>query len=161
MKKALIVFFIITVFISGKQIAQSACPYQTDSSYCELCPSTCPSDYYCKNPCCEKWLDCSSVEDYFCRIGLNECQKVFARNAIEKFKCDTICLRAKNCKCETKGECRNYKKSLRRLDCKIKNILTKCQKSDYNIVRKEIRNEVNCCHRCLINPFYRCKCGCK
>lgn len=118
---------------------------------CNKCCDTC-------DPCCETWLNCECLEDYFCRIGLSECQKAEALKAIEEFKCETECLRAKCCDCESKCDCRTYRKALRDLDCKMKNIITKCQKSDYKCVRKEVKDQVKCCHKCLINPFKRCKC---
>lgn len=115
----------------------------------------------CCNPCCENWLNCPNVENYFCRMGLNECQKAKARCAIEQFKFKTQCLRNKcNCTCESKCECRQYRKALRDLDCQMKNIITRCQKSDYNCVRYDVKCKVKCYHHCLIWPFYLCKCGC-
>ncbi len=129
---------------------------------CDPCAKEC-CDPCCCDPCCEKWLDCKCLQDYFCRMGFNECQKAQALAAIEKFKCETQCLRAKGCDCENKCDCREYRKALRKLDCCMKTIITDCQKPDYKCVRKEVKDQVKCCHKCLINPFYRCKscdCGC-
>lgn len=156
MKKVLVGLFTL-IAISIGMASFAACPCQ------QSCAPCCSSF----NPCCEDWLNCMCVEDYLCRIGLNECQKAQARCAIEQFKCDTACNRAKDCQCESKCECREYKKALRDLDCKMKQIITCCQKDDYKCVKNEIKDKVKCCHKCLINPFHRCKtcdkgcpCGC-
>ncbi len=87
-------------------------------------------------------LDCAMVENYLCKIGLNECQKNEARIAIEQFKCDTNCLRANGCNCESKCDCRAYRKALRNLDCRMKKIITACQKTDYKCVKNEIKDQV-------------------
>lgn len=156
MKKVLVGLFTL-IAMSITMATYAACPCQQP---CNSCCNTCA-------PCCEDWLNCVCVEDYLCRIGLNECQKAEARCAIEQFKCDTACTRAKGCQCESKCECREYKKALRDLDCKMKKIITCCQKDDYKVVKNEIKDKVKCCHKCLINPFHRCKtcdkgcpCGC-
>lgn len=165
MKKTLLTLFALIALAFTAQATFAACPCQQPACPCETGPAcpcakpACPCD--CNNiPCCEDWLCPQTLEDYFCRIGLSECQKADALKAIEEFKCETQALRDKCCKCESKCECRSYRKALRRLDCKMKNIITKCQKSAYKCVRKEVKNKVKCCHKCLINPFYRCKCGC-
>lgn len=156
MKKVLVGLFTLIAMSIG-MATFAACPCQQP---CNSCCNTCA-------PCCEDWLNCVCVEDYLCRIGLNECQKAQARYAIEQFKCDTACTRAKGCQCESKCECREYKKALRDLDCKMKQIITCCQKDDYKVVKNDIKDKVKCCHKCLINPFHRCKtcdtgcnCGC-
>jgi hypothetical protein len=156
MKKVLVSIFTLVALAFGIQASFAACPCQTNPCPCAKPCNPCD----CTSPCCEDWLCQSAIEDYFCRIGLNECQKAEARKAIEEFKCETACLRVNNCKCESKCDCRTYRKALRDLDCKMKMLITKCQKSDYKIVRKEIKNKVKCCHKCLINPFKRCKCAC-
>jgi hypothetical protein len=155
MKKMLVSMFTLAALAFGIQASFATCPCQSD---CDSCAKPSPCD--CTSPCCEDWLCTSAVEDYLCRIGLNECQKTEARKAIEEFKCETACLRANGCKCESKCDCRTYRKALRDLDCKMKMLITKCQKSDYKTVRKEIKDKVKCCHKCLINPFKRCKCAC-
>lgn len=154
MKRTLVTLFTLFALAIGIQATSAACPCQTQPVMSNCCPCTTP----CCNACCEDWLNCECVEDYLCRIGLNECQKAEARCAIEQFKCDTQCIRAKGCMCENKCECRAYKKALRNLDCKMKQIITLCQKEDYKCVKHEIKDKVKCCHKCLINPFHRCKC---
>lgn len=159
MKTLAALLTLVALIISAKmtfaacpcQIIDPCCPYAKSAPGCECSCSPCK--------CCEDWVDCKCLEDYFCSVGLNECQKCAARKAIEKFKYVTQCL-AKNCKCETKCECRYYRRALRDLDCKMKNIITKCQKPDYNCVRREIKDKVKCCHKCLIWPFKLCKCDC-
>ncbi len=153
MKKTLVAMFTLVALALGIR-ANAACPCASD---CD-CPPACGCPSNCCDSCCEKWLGCQCIEDYFCRIGLNECQKCEARKAIEQFKCDTQCIRANGCKCESKCDCRTYRKALRDLDCKMKLLISKCQKSDYKCVRKEVKDQVKCCHSCLINPFKRCKC---
>lgn len=152
MKKTLVALFTMIALSIGAQVF-AACPCQT----CDPCPKPCE----CTTPCCESWLDCQKVNEYFCKIGLNECQKAEALNAIEKFRCKTQNMRCDGCKCESKCECRAYRKAIRALDCDMKAIITKCQKADYKCVKKEIKDQVKCCHHCLINPFARCKCACK
>lgn len=147
MKKVLVGLFTLIAMSIG-MASFAACPCQQP---CNSCCNSCV-------PCCEDWLNCACVEDYFCRIGLNECQKAQARCAIEQFKCATACIRGKGCQCESKCECREYKKALRDLDCKMKQIITCCQKDDYKCVKNEVKDKVKCCHKCLINPFHRCKC---
>lgn len=160
MKKTLVaVFTLVALLIGVKSFA--ACSCNPCSKPCDTCVKPCNPCDCCKQPCCEGWLCADKVEDYFCRIGLSECQKCEARKAIEEFKCQTQCIRAKDCKCESKGDCRAYRKALRDLDCKMKLIITRCQNDDYKCVRKDIKDKVRCCHKCLINPFKRCKCCCK
>ncbi len=157
MKKTLVALFTLIALSIGIQTSQAACPCDPCNPCADPCPA-CPVADSCN--CCESWLECKCLEDYFCKIGLNDCQKAEALKAIERFKCKTECLRAKGCKCETKCECRDYRKALRDLDCDMKKIITKCQKADYKCVRKEVKDKVKCCHHCLINPFKRCKCDC-
>lgn len=157
MRKMLISFFALVAIVLNLQVSFAACHCTTSCAPYSACGCCCP---YEPCECCEGWLDCKCLEDYFCRIGLNECQKCEARQAAEIFKCKTQCLRAKGCQCETKHECRCYRNALRDLDCKMKNIITRCQKPDYKCVRKEVKSKVKCCHKCLINPFKRCKCDC-
>lgn len=164
MKRTLVALFTLMALAFGAQMSFAACPCSAPGNPCAPCdpcvkPDPCDCGCPC-NPCCEKWLSCKCLEDYFCRIGLNACQKAEVLKAIEQFKCDTQCIRANGCKCESKCDCRAYRKALRDLDCKVKQIITKCQKSDYKCVRKEVKDQVKCCHKCLINPFKRCKCGC-
>lgn len=162
MKKTIVALFTLFTIVFGTQTSFAACPCQTQTNPCP-CATPDPCDCGCPcEPCncCEAWLQCKCLDDYFCKIGLNDCQKCEALKAIEQFKCDTQCLRGKDCKCESKCDCRAYRKALRDLDCKMKNIITKCQKSDYKCVRKDIKSQVKCCHKCLINPFKRCKCNC-
>lgn len=154
MKKTLVVLFTLLALSIGIQV-----------TFAECCPcqkqNTCDCGCLCEPcNCCEGWLDCKCLEDYFCRIGLDACQKAQALKAIEDFKCCTQCLRAKGYQCESKCDCRTYRQALRDLDCKMKNIISQCQKNDYRFVRSEIKDKVKCCHKCLINPFYRCKCDC-
>lgn len=156
MKKTLVALFTLFALAISVQTSQAACPCQT-----QIAPCPCMQADPCNcAPCGEAWLNQYAVEDYFCRIGLNDCQKAQAMNAIEKFKCETKCLRANGCKCESKCECREYKKALRNLDCDMKKIITSCQKQDYKCVKDEIKDKVQCAHKCLINPFHRCKCAC-
>lgn len=157
MKRTLVALFTLIALSIGIQASFAACPCKPCDPCAKPCPA-CPCD--CTVPCCEDWLCPSAVENYFCKIGLNECQKCEARKAVEEFKCETKCIRANGCKCESKCDCRTYRKALRDLDCKIKMIITKCQKPDYKCVRKEVKDKVKCCHKCLINPFKRCKCAC-
>lgn len=155
MRKKIIGIFTIITLSAGIQVANADCPYQIDPCYSSNL-SNC-----CLDPCCEDWLCPQKLENYFCQINLNECQKSQARNAVLQFTCNTQCLRNKRCKCESKRDCRNYRKALRNLDCNMKNIMTKCQKSDYKYVRKEVKNQVSCCHHCLINPFVWCQYNCR
>lgn len=152
MKKTLVALFTMIALAFGAQVF-AACPCQS----CDPCQKPCE----CTKPCCESWLDCQKVAEYFCKIGLNECQKAEAMAAIDKFRCKTQDMRCAGCKCESKCECRVYRKALKALDCDMKSIITKCQKADYKCVKKEIKDQVKCCHHCLINPFARCKCACR
>ena len=164
MKKTLVALFTVVALSIGIQASFAACPCQK----ADPCPCAKPCDPCAKPcdpcatsaPCGEGWLDCQKLEEYFCKMGFNDCQKADALKAIEEFKAETACLRANGCNCESKCDCRAYRKALRTLDCKMKTIVTKCQKSDYNCVRKEVKNDVKCSHKCLINPFSRCKCSC-
>lgn len=168
MKKILITLFILmTMILLNKQTVFADCPCNPCGNPCDSCSNQgdycsescmCPYDS-CYDCCCEGWLDCKCLEDYYCRIGLCECQKCEARKAVEEFKCCTQCLRAKNCKCEKKSECRQYRKALRDLDCRMRSIINRCQKCDYKSVRGEIKEKVKCCHKCFIWPFYLCKCN--
>lgn len=155
MRKKLVALLAFFTLLINLQIANAYCPCQND--FC--CP--CNISDCCIDPCCEDWLCPYKIEDYLCRIGLNECQKCQARKAVWQFACCTQCLRNKRCKCESKRDCRSYRRALWNLDCQMKSIMTKCQKSDYRYIRKEIKNQVGCCHHCLINPFRLCRCGCK
>lgn len=168
MKKMLVglfTFFAMAIGIQQMSFAACPCQMQTDpcscAQPCNTCCDSCAKPCNCDCGCCEDWLTCKCMEDYLCRIGLNECQKCEARKAVEEFKCETNCLRANNCKCESKCDCRCYRKALKNLDCKMKNIITKCQKADYKCVKNDIKDKVKCCHHCLINPFKHCKCACK
>lgn len=154
MKQTLIALFILTT-LTVLNIQPSFAARR-----CNSCAKPC-SDCFCPYKpckCSEGWLNCNCLEDYYCRIGLSECQKCCARKAVEEFKCNTQGYNSKGYKCESKCECRKYRRALRDLDCKMKNIITECQKSDYKSVRQEIKEKVQCCHKCLIWPFYRCKC---
>ena len=150
MKKTFVTLCTLIALAIGIQTTQAACPCQAQ---CGDCPSVTKS--------CEDFLCPQSMEDLFCKIGLNECQKDQARIAVAQFMSETACLRANGYKCESKCECRAYRKALKTLDCSMKNIITKCQKADYKSARKEVKEQVKCCHKCLINPFKRCKCACK
>lgn len=158
MKKILITLFSLFVMSIGIQASKADCPCQTESG--DACPCVTAEPCKCHTDYCEDWLCPQALEDYFCRLGLSECQKDEARNAVGEFKCKTQAIRDKSCKCESKCECRTYKKALIGLDCKMQTIITKCQKDDYKCVRKEIKDKVKCCHKCFINPFHRCKCSC-
>lgn len=149
MKKRLVVLFTLIALAIGVQTSQAACPCCTQPDSC-----------ICIQQTCENFLCPQTVEDYFCKIGLNECQKDQARIAICQFQADTACLRANGYQCESKCQCRAYRKALKDLDCKMKNIITNCQKAHYKCVQKEVKDQVKCCHKCLINPFKRCKCTC-
>ena len=149
MKKMLASLCTLIALSIGIQASQAACPCQAQ----DPCP--------CVTKSCEDFLCPQQMEDLFCKIGLNECQKVQARIAVSQFMSDTECLRSTGYKCESKCECRAYRKALKTLDCSMKNIITKCQKADYKCARNEVKDQVKCCHKCLINPFKRCKCACK
>lgn len=156
----LVSLFTLVALAIGIQVSYAACTCNPCAQPCDPCYSSCdPCGCACPcGCCCEKWLNCKCLEDYFCRIGLNECQKCEARKAVEEFKCCTKCICANGCKCESKCECREYRRALRDLDCKMKNIITRCQKPDYKYVRREVKDQVKCCHKCLIWPFKRCTC---
>jgi len=149
MKKTLVMLFTLIAMSIGIQASQAACPCQTQNP----CP--------CVKIGCEDFLCPQSMEVNFCKMGLNECQKDQARIAVAQFIADTSCIRANGFKCESKCECRAYRKALKTLDCSMKNIITKCQKADYKCVRNEVKDQIKCCHKCLINPFKLCKCACK
>ena len=150
MKKTLVMLFTLITLSIGNLASQAACPCQTQVNSCP-----------CVKVGCEDFLCPATMEDNFCKMGLNECQKAQARIAIAQFIADTACLRANGFKCESKCDCRAYRKALRTLDCAMKDIITKCQKADYKCVRKDVKEQVKCCHKCLINPFKACKCACK
>lgn len=153
MKKRLVCLLTLIALAIGVQTSQAACP-------CKIIQVTCPCSCACTTTC-EDFLCPQTMENYFCKIGLNECQKDQARIAVCQFQTETACLRANGYKCESKCECRAYRKALRNLDCKMKNIITNCQKADYKCVKVEVKDQVKCCHKCLINPFKQCKCACK
>lgn len=168
MKKTLVTLVALGALMLGAQ-AFAACPCETQKPCDDPCKSPCekpcekqkpcdPCDT--AGPCGENWLSCTNLEEYFCKIGLDSCQKQKAMQAIEEFKADTACFRMKGCDCETKCECRTYRHALKDLDCKMKKIITDCQKENYEQVRDEVKDQVKCAHKCLINPFSRCKCGC-
>ena len=173
MKKTLVALFTMIALSIGVQASFAACPCQNScdpcvtpcnpcAKPCDPCAKPCkPCETTMQTPCCEEWLSCAKLDEYFCKIGLSDCQKADALKAVEEFKCATACMRANGCDCESKCDCRTYRKALRTLDCSMKQIITKCQKSDYKSVKKEVKNQVKCCHHCLINPFSRCKCACK
>ena len=164
MKKTLLALFTAVALTLGMQASFASCPCEQPQSEATTasCPCEKPSCDSCatKPPCCEGWLDCQKLEEYFCKMGLSDCQKADAQKAIEEFKASTDAIRSKGCSCESKCECRSYRKALKHLDCHMKSIITKCQKADYKAVKKEVKKEVKCCHKCLINPFSRCKCSC-
>lgn len=142
--------------------AKACEPCEKPCEPCNPCKSCEPCDpCACTTGCGEDWLCSSSLQEYFCQMGFTECQKQEAMNAIEEFKCKTECIRANDCKCETKCDCRTYRKALRDLDCQMKQIITKCQKDEYKDVKKAVKDQVKCAHKCLINPFNSCKCSCK
>lgn len=140
MRKTLVALGLFTLLTLCVQATFAACPCARSSTllFCRDVqrlaeasnPCPCPCDC-AKEPCCEDWLNCKCVEDYFCRIGLSECQsrsqKSYRTIQMRQFKC----LRVKRCNCESKCECREYRRALKDLDCKMKNLITKCQKSDY------------------------------
>lgn len=174
MKKLLIIFGLNIAIIFGSQITYAECPCSPLSpcisqttqccNQCNPCEKTNPClCQTCFDPCCEGWLDCQKLENYFCKLGLTECQKIDARNVIARFICETQNLRCKGYKCENKCECRKYRKEICNLDYEMKKIITDCQKQDYNCIRSEIKDQVKCCHNCLIWPFSFggcCKCNC-
>lgn len=175
MKKTLTTLFtlIALTMCTPKVFAQCACP--TPQPCCPTATAPCPCQEAtpcspCAQPCCpttqcpcdcskaETWFCPQCVEAYFCRLGLTECQKCAARQAVEQFKCCVQCL--PTC-CASRCQCREYRKALRDLDCKIKNIITDCQKKEYKCVRSEVKSQVKCCHRCLIGPKFCRKCSCQ
>lgn len=141
------------------QTPQPCCP-STTSCPCQAAQPCAPPCQSCQCPCegckAETWLCPQSLEAYFCRMGFTDCQKCSARQAVEEFKCAVKCL--PKC-CESKCDCRAYRKALKTLDCKMKNIITQCQKKEYKCVKNEVKSQVKCCHKCLIWPSF-CKCGC-
>lgn len=152
MKKTLIgLFALATLLVQG---AYAACPCQRELNPCD---SPCEKRI---NPCqtnkCtgEDWLTTTNLEEYAARMDLNESQRCEAMNAIEKFKDKTEGLSSGEC--ASKCDCRAYRHALKELDCDMKKIITSCQKNDYNSVKKEVKNQVKCTHKCLINPFTRC-----
>lgn len=132
-------------------------PCQTDLAPASPCPTVeCPCDC---NKTSETWLCPENVEAGLRRLGFTECQKNSARQAIEEFKCAIKDL-PKCCRCESKCDCKKYRMALNDLDCKMKNIITRCQKKEYDCIREEVKKQVQCCHKCLMWPK-KCKCGCK
>jgi hypothetical protein len=170
MKKTLVALGILTTLLIGAQTSFAACPCEnpcpcpcTESVPCPA-PCPCAEATPCPTPCnkanCDDWL--CKMETYYCRVGLSECQKAEARIAVAQFLCDTSRLNKCTCPKETKCDCRQYKRELKQLDCQMKKIITKCQKADYKCVKNEIKDQVKCCHKCLIFPFSLCKCdSCK
>lgn len=162
MKKVFLFLTFITLFFIGTQVtfAQCQCTPCVQSAPCACNPS--PYQTCCYS-CCEAWLNCQCIENYLCQLGLSECKKCDARNMVERFKCETNCLRCKGYKCESKCDCRKYRKELCNLDYEIKKLLCGCQKDKYKCIRNEIKDQVRCCHRCLIWPISFggcCKCSC-
>ena len=185
MKKTLVALSILTaLLISAKttfaacpctepQICpQATCPVQCPCEQATPCPCSCPCETpcpcevqtpcACSSCCCDKWL--SNTENYFCRIGLSDCQKMKARRAVACFQSKIKCLNLQNTPCdckESRCDCRAYRKALKKLDCDMKNIITCCQKDNYKCIRKEVKCDVQKCHKCLISPFTFCKKCCK
>lgn len=164
MKQTLVALGLLATLLFGAQTSFAACPCETP------CPAPCPCAEATPCPCpcettfnrcctCDDWL--CKAENYYCRIGLSECQKVEARQALAQFICDTKTLTSNTCPKESKCDCRKFKKELKKLDCEMKKIITKCQKDDYKCVKNEIKDQVACCHKCLAWPFSLCKCDCK
>lgn len=154
MKKTLIgLFAIATLLVQG---VYAACPCQREANPCKT-PSPCEKKI---NPCQSNrctgadWLTQTNLEDYFSRMNLDDSQRCEAMNAIENFKDKTEGLSSGEC--ASKCDCRAYRHALKDLDCDMKRILTSCQRSDYRSVRREVKNQVKCTHKCLINPFTRC-----
>lgn len=156
MKKMLVALGILTTMLICAPTSFAACPCENP---CPCAEATCPPS--CDKCTCDDWVN--KMEEYYCRVGLSECQKIEARRAMAQFLCDTKCLTLNNCTCpkESKCDCRQYKRELKKLDCEMKKIITKCQKEDYKCVKNEIKDQVKCCHKCLIFPFSLCKCDCK
>lgn len=154
MKKTLVALFALTTLLAQSSFA--ACP-------CKTTPSEKPNPCQEKvNPCetnqlnnCEDWLSSYNLENYFDRMDFNQNQKCEAMSAIQKFKDRTQDL-ASSGDCESKCDCRRYRHALKDLDCDMKKIITSCQKNEYRSVRNDVKSQVKCCHKCLINPFTRC-----
>lgn len=169
MKQFLIVFGILMTLVFSAQTSFADKPCSISNPCNESCPVAtpipvpCPCETVtpcapsCCNKCCEDWL--CRLETYYCRIGLSECQKDQARRAVAQFLCDTKCLNL-GC-CESKCECKQYKRELQNLNCEMKKIITKCQYHDYKCVRDEVKSQVKCCHKCIIWPFRFCPFSCK
>lgn len=161
MKKTLVALGILTTLLIGAQTSFAACPCETPCPCpCEA-TTPCPCPPTCNDGCCDNFI--SKMESYYCRVGFSECQKAQARIAVQNFICKTQCLNKTACSCpkESRCECRKYKNELKKLDCEMKKIITKCQKADYKCVKNEIKDQVKCCHKCLVFPFSLCKCNCK
>jgi hypothetical protein len=154
MKKTLIALFAIATLVA--QNAFAACPCQKKANPCN---NPCQERV---NPCqtnrCtgEDWLTQANLEDYFTRMNLDDTQRCEALAAIERFREKTANLSNATGSCASKCECRAYRHALKDLDCDMKNILTSCQRGDYRSVRREVKNQVKCNYKCLINPFTRC-----
>src|SRR5574344_1135307 len=162
MKRSLVLLGLLTtIFISG-QSSFASCPCQ---SPCQTEPTPPPAATEpcnkCEKPTCsscnETWTDSQKMEEYFCQIGLSDCQKDEARKLVEEFKCNTQGLNGGDC--ENKCDCRKYRKELRHLDREMKKLLTECQKSNYAEVRSDVKSQVKCCHKCLIWPSLQKKCS--
>jgi hypothetical protein len=175
MKKTFVMLGLLAAMFVAGQASFAACPCQQETAApacpCQAAPKTepietsCPScpdnscakaDCPCQT-CAESWLEPQKVEDYFCRIGLSDCQKDSARKLIEEFKCNTKGLNGGEC--ESKCDCRKYRKELRHLDYDMQKLLTQCQKSNYANVKSDIKSQVKCCHKCLIWPSMAPKCS--
>lgn len=176
MEKALTaLFLLIAIFFAPRAFAVSRCQYLSPNSterFFEPFPAMPMSSNKVHkipcNPCyCDDWLNNDAIEEYFCRMGFNAWQREQSRNVINKFRQNMVFYRLPDRRFEKKCDCRAYIRALRWLDCQMKCIITQCQKSDYILVRKEIKERVKCCHNCLIWPFYSCKryykynCGCE
>lgn len=175
-KKLLGVFTVIALAFGASSFA--ACPCGNSPCTCPTspCNNPCMSQNVspCDNPCAKKkcdpcsnidseaWLSSTSLQEYFCQLGFTDCQKQEAMNAIEEFKCKTKDIRMSNngCQTESKCDCRTYRRALKDLDCKMKHIVTSCQKDEYKDVRQSVKEQVKCAHKCMINPFSRCKTSC-
>ncbi|MBQ9688305.1 hypothetical protein IJV79_01570 [bacterium] len=162
MKKSLVALFAIATLLGQSAFAACPCP---KANPCDTpCEKVKPCDDPCEKPdkCdvnklsnCENWLTQASLENYYCRLNLSQAQRCEATNAIEKFKSKTMTI-SSNGECESKCDCKRYRLALKELDCDMKNIITDCQKSEYKAVKSEVKDQVKCCHKCLVNPFTRC-----
>ena len=177
MKKTFVMLGLLAAMFVAGQASFAACPCQQETAApacpcqaapacpCQAEPKTEPieTDSCCSKAdcpcqtCAESWLEPQKVEDYFNRIGLSDCQKDSARKLIEEFKCNTKGLNGGEC--ESKCDCRKYRKELRHLDYDMRKLLTECQKSNYANVKSDIKAQVKCCHKCLIWPSMAPKCS--